>query len=331
MLVERICNTMIFLSLLIVNFFIVAALSVYLKSTCGINKCSKHMVGKVVIVTGANAGIGYETAKDLADRGARVIMGCRHGGRGTTARDEIIRATGNKDVHYRNLDLASLSSVKKFAAAILSTEKRLDVLINNAGVVIGENVKTEDGLLYGMACNHFGPFLLTNLLLPLLKQSAPSRIINVSSIGYRMGKIDFSNLNMEKETDKTFKMSKVYCNSKLCNILMTVELERRLRGTGVTANCLHPGMVATDIIKYKYTAMVKPIFTKFFVKSPWEGAQTQIYLAVSPAVSEVSGRYFADCLEQNTTKVAQDTKLAQKLWAESERLVKLNNNVLSTL
>lgn len=314
---------MVLFSFLILNIVIIAALSIYLKLTCGINKCSKHMMGKVVIVTGANAGIGFETAKDLADRGARVIMACRNEGRGTTARDEIIRTTGNKDVHYRNLDLASLSSVRKFAGEILETEKRLDVLINNAAVMTGENMKTEDGLQYQMACNHFGQFLLTNLLLPMLKQSAPSRIINVSSMAYRKGVIDFSNLNMEKETGKTIKTSQLYANTKLCNVLMTIELERRLRDTGVTANCLHPGMVATDIVQSKYATLLKPIATKFFVKTPWEGAQTQIYLAVSPEVSGVSGRYFADCREQTTTKLAQDMTLALNLWEESERLVKL--------
>lgn len=314
--------------LILVLLVSIAVISVkaYLKLTQGINKSSKHLVGKVVIVTGGNAGIGFETSKDLADRGARVIIACRNEGRGNKARDQIIAATGNQDVHYRSLDLASLTSVRKFADDFNNTENRLDILINNAGVAEGDNVKTEDGLQLGMQINHFGPFLLTNLLLPKLKASAPSRIINVSSIAYRAGVVDFQNLNLEKETDETFSFMKLYSNTKLCNVYMTVELERQLKGTGVTVNCLHPGAVDTNIlnglekpwVKYLY----KPVF-RFVSKTSWEGAQTSIYLAVSPEVNDVSGRYFSDCSEQKLTKVARDPEIARKLWEVSERLVKL--------
>lgn len=316
---------MFLVSLILVNILLLLLIKVYNKLTNGICTFSHHLVGKVVIVTGANKGIGYETVKDLAARGARVILACRDEGRGLEACRKIISATNNSDVHYRHLDLASLKSVRDFAKNIINTEKRLDILINNAGVFHVDFAKTEDDLLLMMQINHFGPFLLTNLLLPLLKNSAPSRIINVSSKAYNGGKIDFQNLNMEKETKDTYTTMATYRNSKLCNVLMTVELDRILRGTGVTANCLHPGVVYTDLISEMDWPILKYIspVVKFFCKNIWEGAQTSIYLAVSPEVQTVSGGYFADCRQLSTTKLAQDTDLARKLWEESARLVKL--------
>ncbi|XP_061722258.1 retinol dehydrogenase 13-like [Cydia pomonella] len=294
---------------------------VYCKLSCGICKNSRHLVGKTIIVTGGNAGIGYETAKDLAGRGARVILACRNEARGVTARDRIVAATANPDVHYRHLDLASLHSVRHFADAIIKTEKRLDVLINNAGCYAAYFQYTEDGLLLQMQNNYFGPFLLTNLLLPLLKSSAPSRIINVSSLAHVGGVIDFDNLNGEKETKNTYNELKVYCISKLCNILTTVELERRLKGTGVTVNCLHPGIVATGFGSDNWLASSFLFYLKAFWKSPWEGAQTTIHLAVTPELATTSGRYFEDCAEVLPSKQAQDVNLARRLWEESEILV----------
>lgn len=295
----------------------------YVRCTLGINKSTDQLDDKVVIVTGGNAGIGFEAAMDLAERGARVILACRNEGRGTTARDRIIEATGNQDVHYRNLDLASFDSIRAFAEIIIQNESRLDILINNAGIYNKEFQKTEDGLLLMMKSNHFGPFLLTNLLLPLLKSSAPSRIINVSSVAHKSGKIDFDNLNAEKETEKSYKPYDFYANSKLCNILMTIELDRRLEGTRVTANSLHPGVVQTELIsEISVLKVMKPV-SKFYFKTPKEGAQTTIHLAVAPEVAGVSGRYFADCHETSTSKLAQDKEVARKLWEESEKIVKL--------
>lgn len=312
-------------SLILVNFALILLIKVYCKLTTGICRNSKHLVGKVAIVTGGNKGIGFETAKNFAERGARVILACRSEALGTTARDEIIAATGNSDVHYRHLDLSSLASLRAFAAGIIKTEKRLDILVNNAGVYEVPNEKTEDGLLLAAQTNHFGPFLLTCLLLPLLKTSAPSRIINVSSMAHRRGTVDLNNLNAEKETSETFSYAKVYANTKLYNILITVELAERLKGTGVTANSLHPGVVSTDILlklKSKWTRALMPYISKFF-KTQWEGAQTSIYLAVSPEVEGVSGKYFADCHEANVTRLAVDRDIARKLWEVSEKMVGL--------
>lgn len=314
---------MFIISLIIVNVIFAILIRIYCKLTYGICKFSKHLVGKVVIVTGANNGIGYESAKNLAERGARVILACRNVGRGTAARDKIIAATGNRDVHFIQLDLASFASVRTFADNVISNENRLDILINNAGIHKTDNVKTEDGLFVGMQTNHFGPFLLTSLLLPLLKSSAPSRIINVSSMAYRSGVLDFDNINMEKETKETFSTFRAYQTSKLCNVLITSELDRILKGSGVTVNCLHPGVVDTELIAEVQIPALKyllPLF-KYFMKNPWEGAQTTIYLAVSSEVENISGKFFSDCRIQTLTQKAQDKELARTLWEVSERLV----------
>lgn len=296
------------------------SLKIYQKLTCGICKCSTHLVGKVVIVTGSNSGIGFETALNLAERGARVLLACRSEKRGLEACDRIIEHSGNGDVHFRHLDLASLFSVREFANNINKTEKRLDILINNAASGGLGNFITNDELHIGMQVNYFGPFLLTNLLLPLLKSSGPSRIINVSSIVHKYGVIDFANLNMEKQWDDF----SVYKNSKLFMNLMTLELSDRLRDTQVTANCLHPGIAATNIFRHIPNKIVRVILERFldmFFKNSWEAAQTSIYLAVSPEVNGVSGRYFSDCRETMSSTVASDPLLAKRLWAVSEKLV----------
>nr|CAD7394377.1 unnamed protein product [Timema cristinae] len=275
--------------------------------------------------------IGKETARDLARRGARVILACRDVDRANTARDEIVASTGNQDVLVRKLDLASLSSVREFSKQILESEPRLDVLINNAGVAGIDKIMTEDNLVLGMQANHFAPFLLTNLLAVkyryqqgidthisiltsvagLLKESAPSRIVNVSSLMHKYCKLDLENLNCEKSFNKT----DVYSVSKLNNILMTSELSRRLKGTGVTANSLHPGVIKTEIMRQMSPLMLAAtnffmgIFAKGSLRSKRfenlcvrpcnhnavEGAQTTIYLAVSEEVEGVTGKYFADC------------------------------------
>ncbi|CAH0725166.1 unnamed protein product, partial [Brenthis ino] len=283
------------------------------------------MVGKVVIVTGGNSGLGFETAKNLAERGARVIIACRSVRRAEEAVKKIIEITGNKDVEYRHLDLESFSSVRQFCENILKTEQRVDVLINNAGAGGLGNYKTEDGNHIGIQVNYFGTFLITNLLLPLLKSSAPSRIINLSSMIHKYAKMDFENLNMEKYWSDYL----VYANSKLYINLMTIELSRRLRGTNVTVNAVHPGIAATNIfrnIKPKIIFNLVSKIIRFLFLSNWEAAQTTIYLAVSPELQKVSGRYYSNCREQKPSKLSQDLEIAGKLWKESEKLTKYTPN-----
>nr|XP_026496871.1 retinol dehydrogenase 14-like [Vanessa tameamea] len=308
----------------IVIFFL--TVKIYQKFTCRVCQSSVHMVGKVVLITGGNSGIGLETAKNLADRGARIIIACRSVKRAQEAKEEIIKTTGNKDIEYRRLDLASFRSIREFCENILKTEKRLDVLINNAAAGGLGNYKTEDGNHVGMQVNYFGPFLLTNLLLPLLKTSAPSRIVNVSSVIHKYGEMDFENLNMEKYWSDYL----VYANSKLYLNLMTLELSRRLKGTNVTVNALHPGVAATNIfrnIKSDIIRNVVLVILNSLYKSVWEAAQTSIYLAVSPDVQNVSGRYFSNCREKTPSKLSRDSEIAKKLWEESEKIVKYTLNI----
>ncbi|XP_049862839.1 retinol dehydrogenase 14-like isoform X3 [Schistocerca gregaria] len=295
-------------------------LKLYNKCTIGVCQSQRLLHGKTAIVTGSNTGIGKETARDLAKRGARVILACRDQQKGLEARDEIIRTTGNKNVILHLVDLSSLASVRKFAENIKKSENCLDILVNNAGVVGLPPKFTKDNLLIGMHVNHFGPFLLTLLLLDLLKKSAPSRIVMVSSVAHIYAKLSVDTIN-EKDDNGL----RVYANSKLCNILFANELSHRLMGTGVTVNSLHPGIVKTDIFRRLPRFIMLTINYLFgqFGKTAYEGAQTSIYLAVSEDVEGVTGKYFADCKEAQTSSSAQDEELARKIWIKSEILVGL--------
>lgn len=275
------------------------------------------MSGKVVIVTGANSGIGYATALELARRGARVILGCRDDEKGKAAVASIVKVTKNKSVRYIYLDLSSLSSVRKFVDEFKNTEAKLDVLVNNAGASGMGKKMTEDGIIRDMQVNHFGPFLLTVLLTPMLIKSAPSRVIIVSSMLHKFGTI--------KEINKEGRYGyfKAYCNSKLCNVLFSNELAKRLEGTGVDVNSLHPGQVNTSLYKATLLEKLRTLILYTFFKSPEEGAQTSLYLAVSDDCDQVTGRYFADCTESTMSWKAEDRTMAAELWAMSEELVKL--------
>ncbi|KAL0818894.1 hypothetical protein ABMA28_008210 [Loxostege sticticalis] len=289
----------------------------YQKWSCGMCTSDARMTGKVVIVTGANTGIGFETAKDLARRGARIILACRDEGRGTTAMHKIIETTQNKNVVFKQLDLASLKSVRAFAEDVIRTEPAIHVLVNNAGTGKLDNSLTEDSLPIEAQINHFGPFLLTTLLLPLIKASAPSRIVNVSSLLHKVGKVDPESFH--KPAKNSIQHMRVYSNTKLANMLFTRKLSRDLEGSGVTVNCLHPGAVSTDIFRDKYA--ISRFFIKLLFKTSFEGAQTSIYLAVAPELENVSGKYFVDCQEAVPSKSAVDDKLADELWELSERVV----------
>ncbi|XP_036729663.1 retinol dehydrogenase 14 isoform X1 [Balaenoptera musculus] len=289
------------------------------------------MHGKTVLITGANSGLGRATAAELLRLGARVIMGCRDRTRAEEAagqlRSEICQAGvpelgpdsgGGGELVVKELDLASLRSVRSFCQ---EEEPRLDVLINNAGIFQCPYMKTEDGFEMQFGVNHLGHFLLTNLLLGLLKSSAPSRIVVVSSKLYKYGDINFEDLNSEQNYNKSF----CYSRSKLANILFTRELARRLEGTNVTVNVLHPGVVRTNLGRHIHIPLlVKPLFNLVswaFFKTPLEGAQTSIYLASSPEVEGVSGKYFGDCKEEELLPKAMDESVAGKLWDVSEVMV----------
>ncbi|XP_030036078.2 retinol dehydrogenase 11-like [Manduca sexta] len=305
------------LIIIIIIIVILAGFKFYYSLSSGMCTCDARMDGKVVIVTGANTGIGYETARELAQRGARVILACRSAQKGIAAVDSIRTATGNTDVVFKQLDLCSLRSVRIFAEDILNTESKLDVLINNAGTGILDNSLTEDNIPIEAQVNHFAPFLLTVSLLPLIKKSAPSRIINVSSLMHKFGKIDLNKFH--KQAKNSFEHRRVYSNTKLANILFTNKLSKDLKGTGVTANSVHPGVVSTDIFRDKY-AITKYLIRLLF-KTPLQGAQTSIYLAVSPELKETTGKYFVDCCKARTSASGQDADLANKLWDLSCQVV----------
>lgn len=290
------------------------------------------MRGKTVLITGANSGLGRATAAELLRLGARVIMGCRDRARAEEAAGQLRRELGGPgaddaagagpgELVVRELDLASLRSVRAFCRQLLQEEPRLDVLINNAGVFQCPYMKTEDGFEMQFGVNHLGHFLLTNLLLGLLKSSAPSRIVVVSSKLYAYGDINFEDLNSEQSYNKRF----CYSRSKLANILFTRELARRLEGTNVTVNVLHPGVVRTNLGRHIHIPLLaKPLYNLVswaFFKTPLEGAQTSIYLASSPEVEGVSGKYFGDCKEEELLPKAMDESVARKLWDISEVMV----------
>lgn len=248
-----------------------------------------RMDGKVVIVTGANSGIGLATALDLAKRGARIYLACRSADKGEVARAEIIKETDNQEVFCRQLDLASMQSIREFVAGFTSAESRLDVLINNAGWT-GPRRTTVDGFEMQIGVNHMGHFLLTNLLVDTLQKSAPSRVITLTSVAHRVGKINKLDLNSEK----SYRSFCAYAQSKLANILFTRELARRLSGSGVTANSVNPGPVHTDFaneINCLLRMFWMPV-SYFMFKDVHSGAQTSIRLAVDPKLETTTGRYF---------------------------------------
>ncbi|KOB70599.1 putative RDH13 [Operophtera brumata] len=281
------------------------------------------MFNKLVVITGSNTGIGFETAVDLASRGAKVILACRDEKRGTTARDQIIKSTGNQNITFKPLDLASFKSVRAFADDIMKSESRLDVLINNAGTGNVGNFLTEDHLPFEAQVNHFSPFLLTLILLPLLKSSAPSRIVNVSSVMHKIGKIDLG--QFDKQAKTVLSRLRVYSDTKLANILFTRRLSQILSGTGVTVNCLHPGAVNTDIFRNK--DVVTKFLIRLFFKTATEGAQTSVHLAVSQKLEDTTGKYFCDCREVEPASRARDDATADKLWKLSEEVVSYQKKV----
>jgi NAD(P)-dependent dehydrogenase (short-subunit alcohol dehydrogenase family) len=283
------------------------------------------MKGKTVVVTGGNSGIGLETAVALGTMGARVIITARNAGRGAAAVRVIAdRIGGAGSVELVVFDLADLASVRLGAAEILQGCPRLNVLINNAGLILTERSETVDGYESTFAINHLGPFLLTELLLPRLIESAPARIVNVASTAHNQARKGMPLDDLQSTT--RYAGMRVYGISKLANILFTNELARRLDGRGVTANSLHPGTVRTGYgadgdakgLLALGIKIGKPLFL-----SPEKGARTSVYLATSPEVAQVSGKYFAKCKPKSPKSWAQDADAAGKLWDISEELVGL--------
>uniref|UniRef100_A0A672HU82 Retinol dehydrogenase 13-like n=1 Tax=Salarias fasciatus TaxID=181472 RepID=A0A672HU82_SALFA len=290
----------------------------------GVCRSKARLDGKTVLITGGNTGIGKETAVDLARRGARVILACRDMDRANKAAEDVKKRSGNDNVIVKMLDLASLQSVREMAKDILASEERLDVLINNAGIMSCPQWKTEDGFEMQFGVNHLGHFLLTNCLLDLLKKSAPSRIVNVSSLAHERGQIYFDDINQEKD----YKPRKSYAQSKLANVLFTRELAKKLQGTGVTTYSLHPGVIRTELGRHFWPTIPlwrRVVFTPliYLIKTPTEGAQTTIYCAVEESLKDESGLYYSDCAPKTAAPQALDDEAAKKLWDLSASMVGL--------
>ena len=274
------------------------------------------MKGKTCVVTGATAGIGKETAAALAAAGARVAIVGRTRDKGERALAEIRQRSGG-DVDLFVADLGSQRAVRALAARLTAALPRVDVLVNNAGLILDQRVLTEDGLETTFAVNHIGYFLLSRLLEPKLCASAPARIVNIASGAHRGATIRFDDLVGARAYDGW----RAYAQSKLANIVFTYELARRLAGTGVTANCLHPGAVATNFANAGPALIRLAVrIGRPFLKSPARGAATAIYLASSPEVEGVSGKYFVNRREARSSDESYDPEVAARLWKVSEEL-----------
>ena len=285
------------------------------------DKLTDQMNGKICLVTGATNGIGKATAQALAQMGATVVMVGRDAEKAAQVTAEIRAASDNQNVDWLLADLSSQQDVRRLAGEFMSKYPHLHVLINNAGGTFTTRQLSVDGIEMTFALNHLAYFLLTNLLLDTLIASAPARIINVSSDAHSGGKIDFENLQGER----SYSGFGPYGNSKLANIMLTTDLARRLEGTGVTVNALHPGLVNTGFGKNNPGLLMKIMgaVMPLVARSPEKGARTSIYLASSPAVKSISGKYFVDCKVTQPASQADDSVVAYKLWNVSAELVHL--------
>ena len=284
------------------------------------NNPNGGMGGKTVLITGGTSGIGKATAVAVAAMGADVVVVGRNPERGEAAVEEIRAQSHGEAVELILADLSVQSEVRRLADEFQERHDRLDVLANNAGLVQSKRTETEDGIETTLAINHLAPFLLTNLLLERLEESAPSRVITVSSEAQRWGNMDFEDI----QSTRKYRGFPVYGMTKLANIMFTYELAERLKGTGVTANCLHPGPVSTNFGKNNGGPMA--LFFRLgkpFMRSPEQGADTLIWLAVSPDVEGVSGKYFSDRKEIEAKEIAYDEGARRRLWEVSEDLTGL--------
>jgi NAD(P)-dependent dehydrogenase (short-subunit alcohol dehydrogenase family) len=268
---------------------------------------------KVCIITGATSGIGKETARMLAAKGAVLVLPVRDSLKGDILKDEILEEVPEAKLDFMHCDLASFQSIRDFVNEFKSKYDSLHLLINNAGIWETKRNVSEDGIEMNFAVNHLAPFLLTNLLLDVLKKSAPARVINVSSEAHRTGKINFA----DPELEKGYSSFKSYSQSKLANILFTKKLSQILKGTGVTANCLHPGMVNTNLFE-KMPAIMYNIMKPLMI-TPQKGAQTSVFLATSDDGGAKSGEYFVKSKPKKPATIALRQDVADKLWEMSEK------------
>src|SRR5437870_1695241 len=277
-----------------------------------------NMEDRVLLVTGANSGIGKATALGLARLGGTIVLASRSATRGEAARQDIVRDSGNSKVYLEIVDLASEDSTRSFAEEFQRKYPRLDVLINNAGVYTPHREVTPDGLERTFEVNYLSGFLLTHLLLDLLKKSAPSRIVNVSSSAHGPSTIHFDDLQGERR----YSGYRAYGQSKLAQILFTRVLANHLEGTGFTVNACHPGVIRTNLGIGGASVVVR--FVRMFFKGPAKGAETPIYLATSPDVEGVTGKYFANKRERTPSLAAQDSDAARRLLGVSMELTHLS-------
>lgn len=270
-------------------------------------------------MTGASSGIGEETALALAKLGARVVLLCRSPERAEASRRRIVAESGNDAVEVRLADFASLDDVRRAGTEIAAELSTLRILVNNAGTIHLRRGVTIDGFERTFAVNHLAPFVLTRLLLPVLERSAPARIVNVASEGHKFGRIDLDDL----QSERSYSAMKVYGTSKLANVLFTHELARRLEGSGVTANSLHPGAVGSRLGSNHGIGRIGMKLLRPFLLTPARGARTSVWAATSPELDGVSGRYFAKCREAKSSTQARDSALAAALWKASSELAGL--------
>ncbi len=293
----------------------------------------EDMTGKVVVITGATSGIGQAAAEILAGMGARIVQVARDRAHGEAAMRRLQACAPGMTHAIYYADLSRLAELTRVAAEIAGAETRIDVLMNNAGAMFGRQQLTEDGMEMSFALNHMAYFILTYGLRERLVASAPARIVSTASDAHESATLDFDDLQSAKAYGDTNFLDwmrfggpgfKVYARSKLCNILFTRELARRLAGTGVTANCAHPGFVATRFGDRSGGLISFSIgIAKRFALTPQQGAETLVYLASSPKVSGVSGEYFDKCRPKKPSEAAQDDAAARSLWEKTEKLAGL--------
>ena len=280
------------------------------------NDSARPLGGRNVVITGASSGIGFEIAKALAAMGARLALVCRDAGRGEAARAAIAADSSSEDVRVVRADLGMQADVRRAAAELADAFPEIHVLVHNAGTAQWQRTLTADGIETTFAVNHLAPFLLTHLLLKPLKAAMPSRVDTVASAAHRRATMDWGNLQGERR----YRAWGAYSRSKLANILFTRELARRIDGTGVVANCCHPGTVNTRIWQMNSVLRALAPLLGPLLRTPARGAETPVYVAASEEGGRVSGVYFADRHPTPTSRAAEDRMAALRLWEISERL-----------